>query len=208
MKKLYYKLNISLNPLKENFTYSDISGMNYTIRDPDILNPALVDLLQSNGFDASMAVIFYRPGIKPIRGQQTQGVVHSDITFDHNTWKEIHYGINFELSESVSRLSWWNIEGAKVFPPIPINESVNDKLRGIHYVKNEGTDKINYSLIDFVDISNQATLVNTNIPHSVNYFGQDKTRWGLSIRFKQDYTWDEAVAHFENLIDDRTANTL
>jgi hypothetical protein len=202
MIKLYHKLNIFLNPLVENFSYSSLPRINYTISNSDILNPELVEFLHSNGFDVSMAIIFYRPGIKPIRGQQTQGVVHSDITFDHNKWKEIHYGINFELSDSISRLSWWNVEGTKIFPPIPLKESPDDKLRGVHYVKNKDADTINYSLIDFVDIGKQATLVNTNVPHSVNYFGQDTTRWGLSIRFKQDYTWDEAVAHFENLIDD------
>lgn len=195
MEKLYYRLNIPFSPLVNNFIYPK-ETVGYTIEDSSILNPLLVNFLKDQGLDISMAVIFCRPAIPPIKKDQTQGVVHSDIGLKNNLWEEIHFGINFELSDSVSRLSWWNVDGERIFPPIPNTQTINDKLRGIHYDKAK-----NYNLIDFVDIGKQATLVNTNVPHSVNYFGEIKTRWGLSIRFEKNYTWDEAVSFFRPLIE-------
>lgn len=199
--KLHYKLNLPEQPLVNNFEFPQ-PQFGYIIYQQDILSDALIAALAKNGFLIDFAVLFCRRPQYPNPQRMNQGVIHSDVTYVDGEWKPIYYGINYELTNTTSELSWWETTDEALLPKIPEVITIDDTLRGIHYGKRNNMDPIggNYKRLDSVAIKGP-TLVNTNLPHSVDYSGQAEIRWGLSIRLKNQYNnWENSVNAFKNLI--------
>jgi len=198
--KLHYKLDLPLQPLADNFKFPT-PQFGYLIYQQDILSDALITALAKKGFLIDFTVLFCRKPQYPNAQRMNQGVIHSDVTFVDGQWKPIYYGINYELTNPDSKLSWWETTDEPIMPAIPTVITLGDTLRGVHYAKRNNMDPINnYKCLDSAVIKGP-TLVNTNIPHSVDYYGQEEIRWGLSIRLKnQYYSWEHSVDAFETLI--------
>lgn len=199
--KLHYKLDLPQQPLVDHFTFPE-PQFGYIIYQQDILSNNLIAELAKNGFLVDFAVLFCRKPQYPNPQRMNQGVIHSDVTFVDGQWQPIYYGINYELTNTVSKLSWWETTDEPVLPKTPEIITVDDSLRGIHYGKRNNMDPINenYKCLDSVTVTGPM-LVNTNIPHSVDYSGQAEIRWGLSVRLKNKFSnWENSVDAFKNLI--------
>ena len=199
--KLHYKLDLPLQPLAENFTFPE-AQFGYIIKQPDILSDQLIAALARHNFLVDFAVLFCRRPQYPNAQRMNQGVIHSDVTFIEGSWQPIYCGINYELTNSNSELSWWETTDEAVMPAVPEVVTLDDTLRGVHYAKRNNMDPINdnYKCLDSLVVKGP-TLVNTNIPHSVDYMGQAEIRWGLSIRLKNKFSsWENSVDAFKGLI--------
>jgi|LauGreDrversion4_2_1035121.scaffolds.fasta_scaffold00348_24 hypothetical protein len=199
--KLYHKLNLPLQPLVDNFTFPP-AQFGYIIKQPDILSNQLIAALARHDFLVDFTVLFCRKPQYPNVQRMNQGIIHSDVTFVEGKWEPIYCGINYELTNLDSKLSWWETTEEPIMPAIPAVVTLDDTLRGVHYAKRNNMDPINdsYKCLDSVVI-NGPTLVNTSVPHSVDYMGQSETRWGLSIRLKNKFTsWENSVDRFKELI--------
>ena len=199
--KLHYKLDLPSQPLVDDFKFPQ-PQFGYIIYQQDILSDQLIAALARRGFLVDFAVLFCRKPQYPNASRMNQGVIHSDVTFVNGKWQPIYYGINYELTNSDSELSWWETTDTPVMPTTPEVVTLDDTLRGVHYAKRNNMDPINdnYKRLDSTVIKGP-TLVNTNLPHSVDYCGQAELRWGLSIRLKNQYSnWESSVDAFKELI--------
>lgn len=203
--KLFYKLNAPSNPIVEDFKFpiENPPPSGYWIYGPSIVKEEVKDyFLKTTGLNVSLAVLFCRLNMPAYVNRNNQGVIHSDITWN-NGWEQMYYAVNWELFDTTSKLSWWETSENKIYPPDPNPVTLSDSLRGIHYGKRSNMEPLNsnYRKIDSVVIDGNPTLVNTALPHSVDYFGYNKKRWALSIRFdKKVSNWDESVLFFESII--------
>jgi hypothetical protein len=198
--KLHYKLNLKLSPLKDNFQFPQ-PRLDYYIMEPDILSEEILIYFKSLGLDVSMCILFSRMPFNSNPNQKNQGIIHSDVTWNGTSWESLYYAINYELTDSASTLSWWDVPDTPIYPETPVKVQHSDRLRGIHYGKRNNLNPVisNYKLLDSVRIpKDQPVLVNTQIPHSVDYFGQATQRWGLSIRFEQKVqNWQQGIEYFK-----------
>jgi hypothetical protein len=199
--KLHYKLNLPKNPLVENFQFPTLR-VGYLIKDPSILSSELIEALAKKDFIVDFAVLFCRIPVPKSQARMNQGLIHSDVTWSNGEWKSIYYGINYEVTDNVSELSWWETSDTPIMPDEPETVTIDDTLRGVHYGYRNNMDPINdnYKRLDSTLILGP-TLVNTHVPHSINYYGVSKPRWGLSIRLKNEYgNWENSVDAFKELI--------
>lgn len=199
--KLHYKLDLPRQPLIDNFIFPP-PQLGYRIYQQDILSDALIAALAKNGFLVVFAVLFCRQPQYTNAQRMNQGFIHSDITLVEGRWEPMYCGINYELTNSDSELSWWETTEEPIMPPIPKVATLDDRLRGVHYAKRNNMDPINanYKRLDSVVIKDP-TLVNTTVPHSVDYLGQAEIRWGLSVRLKNNFSsWENSVDVFKGLI--------
>lgn len=203
MSKLYYRLDAPGNPLAADFKFPP-PKIGYYILAGSVVKPELHEYFRDTlNLSIDLAVLFCRTSWPSMPGRQDQGVIHSDVTWNNNQWEQLYYAVNYEVTPYVSTLSWWETTDTPVYPPVPNPVTHDDLLRGIHYGSRSNMSPLHsgYRKIDSVDISDQATLVNTNLPHSVDYAGRAEQRWGLSIRFDRKVSdWSEAVELFEKII--------
>jgi hypothetical protein len=203
---LYYRLQASPAPLRDDFALPNTIPPNfsYFIYDTSILSDSIMKWYKSKlNLDIDLAVLFVRiPKMENI-ARKNQGVIHSDVTWSASGWQKVHYGVNYELTDDETILSWWSTTDQEIYPPYPEIKTNDDNLRGIHYGKRSNFDPIDdrYTLIDSINITSGPTLVNTSTPHSVNYSGKNSKRFGLSLRFSNTVnSWSEAVELFDSII--------
>lgn len=199
--KLHYKLNLPKNPMAENFEFPPVQ-YGYYIEKSSVLSSELIEALAKKDFIVDFAVLFCRMSFSANPLRQNQGIIHSDVGLSDGKWKSIYFGINYEITDTVSELTWWETSEIPIMPVSPEVVTIDDNLRGVHYGKRNNLDPINsnYKRLDTALILGP-TLVNTNLPHSVDYFGNPKQRWGLSIRLKNEYgNWEKSVDAFRDLI--------
>jgi hypothetical protein len=199
--KLHYRLDLPSQPLIDNFIFP-APQLGYLIYRQDIISDELIAALAKKGFLIDFAVLFCRKPQYSNAQRMNQGIIHSDVTFVEGRWEPIYCGINYELTNHDSKLSWWETTEEPIMPAIPAVVTLDDTLRGVHYAKRNNMDPINdsYKCLDSVVIKGP-TLVNTSIPHSVDYMGQAEIRWGLSIRLKNKFaSWENSVDTFKELI--------
>jgi hypothetical protein len=203
MNKLHYKINAPKNPLVEGFQLP-APKIGYYILGPEVVSGQLKDYFKDTlGLTVTLAVVFPRPHQQPWPGRENQGVIHSDVTWANNQWTPIHYAVNYELTPTTSTLSWWSTTDEPVYlaPPNPVTH--DDLLRGIHYGQRNNFKPLHagYKRLDSVVIGTDPVLVNTSLPHSVDYAGQQENRYGVSIRFDRPVdNWEQAVELFKDVI--------
>ncbi len=203
MNKLHYKINAPKNPLVEDFVIPP-NKIGYYILDADVVREEVKDFYSKQlGLDVAMVVLFSRPQRQAWPLRDNQGVIHSDIQWNNNQWEQLYYGVNYELTTEPSRLSWWAVAEPAVYPPTPNPVTRDDLLKGIHYGQRNNLLALNdsYLKLDSVDITDEPVLVNTAVPHSVEYAGQGMDRWAVSLRFtRQVDSWADAVELFKDII--------
>lgn len=140
-------------------------------------------------------------------------VIHSDLTradpkpwaqtddASKKTWKKFFCGVNWEVEDSRTDFSWWNMDAFKPCYPIKQGAYVRyDYLNSVHFIKrgNFGVPEGAIHL-DKVIIEKTPILVRTDIPHSAVYTGS-KVRLGVSLRFNETWSsWDEGFEKFRPL---------
>lgn len=140
-------------------------------------------------------------------------VIHYDLTradpkpwhqtddASKKTWKKFYCGVNWEIEDSVTDFSWWNMDALKPCWPIKQGAFVRyDHLNSVHFVK-RGNYGVPAGAIHLgnVHIEKSPILVRTDLPHSAVYTG-NKIRLGVSLRFNETWSsWEEGLEKFRPL---------
>ena len=212
MEKLYRYLEGPISPLIDGFEFPS-AKLGYYVYDDSIINSHVRDYyLKLLGLNISIAILFCRPPRAPgpnphipwpKDARENQGFIHSDISWVDGHWERFYYAVNYEVSSSVSKLTWWETTDEEVYPPDPDPPTFYDKLHGIHFGQRSNLDPLHsgYKKIDSLEVGNFPVLINTIVPHSADYGGLNSLRWGLSLRFnRQVSSWEEAVELFRPII--------
>lgn len=202
----YYRcLNLPENPLKdskglmEKILLRKISPDPYSIESKEILTDEVLALLSKVNIDIDFIVVFKTYNRL---GDQNHRIIHSDLTWHNDDFKNVSFGINWEVGQDKSATwQWWDMSKLEsVYPPKKQPVGVFSKLSGIHYKERMHLGVPTGSiLLEEASVSGPV-LVCTDVPHSVLYSGSK--RMSVSIRFKQLVDWNSAVDLFENLIID------
>jgi hypothetical protein len=200
----YAKLKLPSRPLKPNIDIEKISSdrvQNHQFNlDLDILDDSIINSLCFLGFEPSVITAF--SFLKPRSLQES--LLHSDIIRQGTDWREVNFGINWELTNDDTVFCWWNTTKAPAYPSHPHTFHFNPQ--GIHYGKRglRGIDPKTDNLLDFAQLNQGALLIRTNVPHTVHWPSsfRNKPRVAISLRFKNscDLTWDQAVEKFGRLL--------
>jgi hypothetical protein len=203
MNKLHYKINAPKNPMAADFELP-APRIGYYILGPEVVSDEFKTYFKDRlNLTVELAVVFPRPQQQSWPGRQNQGVIHSDVTWDNGRWRDLHYAVNYELTPTVSTLSWWETTDEPVYLPTPNPVTHDDLLRGIHYGQRNNFKPLHagYKRLDSAEIGAEPVLVNTSTPHSVDYAGRAEARYGVSIRFSEQVAnWAEAVELFKDII--------
>jgi len=193
MKKV---LNLPLNPLVDSFKaprflYIDNRNRYFPI-DLGFVNKETLDIFEELNLKIGGVVLFKKHpnGISPI---------HTDVLKVDDTWVKWHAAINYNLTAAVSKMMWFNTSLPEIYPSF-LGQTVQPKeynLSGIHYGENNNanTESKDFSLIEEFQLI-QPTLVRTSIPHTTINM-DDKVRLCASIRFTDNYTFEELLEKFE-----------
>lgn len=206
MSNYYRRLRLSNNPIADFF---DIDQYAYTKRllrysqvmfPKDILKNEILNDLHSIGLDVSHTVLFS----KPTGRREDVSMMHTDINWDYNEkkWVKELFSVNWELTNTQTRLSWWKTSRQEVFPEF-IDSAISPE--GIHY-----GDRFLLGIFPDTDIrldsllmTNSPVLLKTNEPHTVDVLPNDliNTRLSLSVRFKNKFKdWDSVLEKFNSII--------
>lgn len=198
----YYRLDLPNNPLS-NVTIPlnpehSVGGVVYP-QSKDIINQQTIDIFASVGLEVDCCIIFLRKPAKANPERRNQNIVHRDFKFIGDQIQPWHYGVNYELHGGSSVLSWWDVNNVPL--KYPTKNTNNVKLCTIMYGDMNNPFNDDYQLLESVEMSSIPTLVNTDIPHSTNYYDRRKRSLSLSIRFTNVVSsWEESVALFNRLI--------
>lgn len=70
--------------------------------------------------------------------------IHSDIFLKENRWVRCPFAINFEITDTVATIKWWDSRGLAELSADPISKGIeHDYGNGIHYgsVRNSNTNE-------------------------------------------------------------------
>ena len=171
----------------------------YSIIEPNILKRDIISRFSDLGLDIEFVVVF-KTYMIPYGGIKSR-MIHSDIHCNGNQWRSIPFAVNWEIGPNkLGLFRWYNMDLCeKIYPPEHQKNSPKfSRLSGIHYQqwRNNGIP------VDAVEIAstytNRPLLVRTDLPHLVLYRGLG--RMAMSLRFKQDLTWDEAVERLDSMV--------
>jgi hypothetical protein len=209
----YYRLNIPKNPLlrrprlnKETSSHGGVTYPHNREQARSILAPETLSIFESIGLDVDCCFYFLRTPTDARPERHDAGLIHSDRHFVNDVLVPWHFGINYEITDTVTTLSWWDPTTAD---PVPASkQATNQMLCGVSYGGMSGPLDQQYKLLASVDIDRTTpTLVNTFIPHSSKFYGTSKTRVGLTIRFSNPVTcWEEVVELCKPLMEEHNDN--
>lgn len=200
-------LNLPNNPLKDvqsvierNTNKEYIAIDPYGFEDKDVLTEEIINAISSLGLDISYVVVF-KTYNRPF-GNIEKRVIHTDLVWKENKWIKMPFGINWEIGDDSndSIFQWWDMSAHSEHYPSSGHENLNNfsKLSGLHYSQRFNLGAPEGSILLEETKLDRATLVRTDVPHSVIYTGSK--RMSVSIRFKQNISWNEAVEIFKPLI--------
>jgi hypothetical protein len=143
-------------------------------------------------------------------------VIHTDLvtrkdprvikTLNGAEWRPATFGINFEVTGSTNDFYWYKMPDTikPVEPIIPPNtDTFLAWLHGVHYGR-RGQTGIPPGSIELANtqVTTKPTLVRADVPHSTSFTlnPNGDLRIAASIRFYEDWTWEEACEIFRPLI--------
>lgn len=193
---MFRELNLPLDPLIKNFKvpevlYTDRKNRYYPI-DKKNINDETKNIFDRLELEIGGIIIFkkHENGISPI---------HSDILLVNNQWVRWHAAINFNLTSAYSTMMWFETKLQELHPEtVNLTQPLEYNLSGIHFGKWGNSDFKNddFSLVGTCNIKSP-TLVRTDIPHTtINLDSKD--RLCVSIRFFDNYTYQELLGKFSN----------
>jgi hypothetical protein len=193
----YIELNITNQPLKENFVYpSNVGGRgspSYVYISIENVKDDVLNLFREYNIELTAAVLFCKKpnAINPL---------HSDVVLTDQGWQDWACAINWNLTEAESTMWWYESTDEKMHPD-KIEKNSNDYiLSGIHY-GHWNNIKINpekTKLLQEYKLISTPCLVRTDIPHQIKN-NDTKDRWCLSLRPNVNYSWEEALEIFRPL---------
>jgi hypothetical protein len=203
--KNYYYLKLPANPLKDVNSLIEKHSKQVDLYDPytmepkEILIDSILQTLSNIGLNINF-IVFFKTYNSP--GDQDLRTIHSDIKWNGTEWEDLPFGINWEISDRLAAtFQWWDMSAYPKLYPIEKLRSMETfaKLAGIHYGQRHVAGVPPQAiLLDQADLLPGATLVRTDIPHSIIYKGFN--RMSISIRFKENISWNDAVELFKPLM--------
>ncbi len=214
--KYYHKLNLPDVPV------ADLSAIKAHKWKPfdhsihpnasEVLSQEILSAFSNIGVTPGFIVFF--TSIEP--GTLENRWVHSDAmsTVDPRTltslqgvqWRPVSFGINFEIYSNVNVYRWYDVpEGTQVIWPDYSKGGLLYRawLGGVHYGEERRHPGVpeGFQQADSVVIASKPVMVRTDIPHSTTYDipPESTHRVGVSIRFYEDWSWDEATEIFRPL---------
>ena len=214
----YKKLSISSNPLKDGAfekllnIKSEHPDQPYQIIRFDVqefLSDDILDLLRKQYVIPKYLISFgYKKEMYDVPGQD-RGFLHSDIFYDSGKWVDIPCAINWEISPTKSKLTWYetNVDTPIFWPDTaPFEARTNQPgsvpQAGKHYGKRQNKDSSDFTPIDSLDFETSVPyLLRTDLPHDVKVQSRNIDRLSISVRFAyQDITtWEQAMEIFKPL---------
>ena len=185
-------------PIKDKRVFNEVS-FGYEVYDAkDVLTDEILETFTDLELEPTIVVIF--SDNDESKGEKDR-LIHTDIFKTNSGWKIMKFGINWELGDSTTLFSWWNMKTLKeVYPDdTKVLPSKFYKLSGIHYINRRQlgipaeADKLAETYIE------GPTLVRTDIPHMTVYSGTEIRR-GMSVRFNETSisSWDDIVEKLKN----------
>lgn len=195
---MFQELNLPCNPLIKDFKvpevlYTDRINKYYPIDKKNISNE-IKNIFNELGLVIGGVIIFkkHQNGISPI---------HTDVLLVDSRWVRWHAAINFNLTSAQSKMMWFETKLQELYPETAnLSQPLEYNLSGIHYGKrgNSNVNSVDFSLIGSCSITSP-TLVRTDIPHTtINLDSKD--RLCASIRFSNNYTYQELLEKFQGFI--------
>ena len=129
--------------------------------------------------------------------------LHSDVTTKDGNYIDVPFAINYEVTNSVATMEWYDTKDAKklYFSGGPeVNELDKLYAAGVHYGSFKNNDVSKYILLDSCELSSlHPVLINTSKPHRVTYPAGYESRLSISIRFPntQLETFEQALDLFK-----------
>lgn len=135
--------------------------------------------------------------------KHTNGIspVHTDILFEKDEWSIWNCAVNYNLTGARSKMMWFETSLEQCYPiNSKMHKSTDYILSGIHYGKRLNADytSSSFKLIDEEEII-KPTLVRTDVPHTTINL-DDKDRICASIRFKINYSFNELLEKFKEML--------
>jgi hypothetical protein len=201
MNQYFLELKLDEHPLENFYQYPDHlskktkSAYTYTAVHKGFIKSDILKIFQNSGLEFGGAVIFRK---KP---NQTSPL-HVDILEEESKFIRCHCAVNWNLTFSKSYMAWYDTAEKECLPKyVSENKSKTDYLlTGIHYGSygKLDIDSNKTKLLEKKEIY-KPTLVRTDIPHQI--VNQDTTdRWCLSIRFKENPSWETVCNSFKNIL--------
>jgi hypothetical protein len=211
----FHRLNLPATPVKnahliDNYEWTD-NGYHIWTRPSYHLSDELLDIFNRTDLIPGYLVFFCEKYSKTV-GQR---MVHTDLVteedprlvtqIDRTTrWRKSSFGINFELYGGLNEFHWYSTPSTtkEVWPSSDVMPLWYSRLQGIHY----GSRKQLGIPPDCQEqactvIDSRPTLVRTDVPHSTGFEipSNSNIRLGVSIRFYEPWTWEEAKERFSSL---------
>jgi hypothetical protein len=218
-EKYFQTLNLPNVPIvnpKELLT-NRLRPHGYTLHlEPEkVLSPKFLNAINNLGV---------KPGFITLFTNSSDGVpenrwVHTDITsvqdprtmcsLENIQWRICSFGINFEIFDNENTFYWYeNTDNSKALMPV-IDEKTSLRsawLSGIHYGEKRSVGGVPDYLkhIATTTIRGKPTLIRTDTPHRTLFSLAPGVpyRVGLSVRFYENWTWNEALEIFKPLYAD------
>jgi hypothetical protein len=195
---MFCQLNLPVDPFIEDFEIPEILYLNKKNRyypvDKENINDQTKKIFDEIQLTIGGIIIFkkHKNGISP---------VHSDILLVDRQWIKWHAAINYNLTSAYSKMMWFETKLQELHPKTAnLSQPLEYNLSGIHYGRWENRDmhKEDFSIIASCGLTTP-TLVRTDIPHTtVNL--DNKDRLCASIRFNNNYTYEQLLAKFSNYV--------
>ncbi len=202
-RSFHRPLDLPAQPLRSGFRSPDDSSPNHYQVFPaeEILAPGILRSFQQLGLRPGTAALFHkRPG--------SMGIIHTDVSLRGSRWRRNVAAINWNLSGADSLMRWYAIDLPGEVPdpePPPDAGPWYRALNGIHFGHfgsrhHRNLPRSRVRILEAAAIG-PATLVRTNLPHSVENTDPHRGRWALSVRFEPDFSsWKGAVDAFRPLL--------
>lgn len=111
-----------------------------------------------------------------------------------------HIVLNWDITPGTSTFEWWDTKDAAVIEPGPTASPSTYQI--LEYVERDNRIIPEYfELLDSYNIKmGQPFIARSDIPHSVHYHAETDYRRCVSLRFRSNPTWDQALEIFKNHI--------
>jgi hypothetical protein len=169
----------------------------------DLINPEVMYIFkQLNAVPNILIALGHENNIN----HKTPLIIHTDVFKRNSEWVKVPFAINTEITDTPVDFKWFDAPLIEVYPPDKDTDdigylSANGIHYGVRYQPGISTAPKECSLLDYITLNqNESVLVNTSIPHGVEY-SQYNDRLNISFRFKfEDIpTWESALKHFKPL---------
>lgn len=177
--KNHYSLSLDFLPLMSDFVYpvSNLGKRILHVYDRSVLSDECRAWIEESGLRFHKLFIFEDPGVNNVR------IVHVDGT--KNQGKK--FAVNWNIGSGKFVMEWFSLkENAEV--------TSLDSLQQPYAIFDEKDAELVES-----SSSTGAVLFNTSAPHSVMNL-DNNVRYGVTLRFFNNLTWDEAVSFLSKYI--------